>query len=310
MHSKKIHQFVQRFCEGKIISFNKLSKNQALSYYVVNLPLKKLIVIVYESPNVDIDFLNQTNQYFISLGFPFPKLLATKKFERQTVAITSYCEGSPTRNWGLDEYREVGFMLGAIHKSSTNFTYENDSLPLSDEVAQNFETIKSNLPKELFGLEKKIDQMKTRMPNNLPNGFVHGDLWEKNVIFNNGKITGISGIFNFRYDVLLLDLTRVIKNFIFIKDTSLLDHYLASYEIINPLSIEERENLPLFTELVLAKTILEHIDRAEKDQAHKQFHLKSAALNYIKLQETKTFFDKNTSYSKIHQHPQNAKVFS
>lgn len=299
MTTKKIQNIIQESTKEEIVNCNRITKNFEQTCYHVETKKDEFIAIHYNAILKNEALILEANKIYSHLGFPFTKILKIKHINGKTLLLTTFCSGKQIKEWNHADYKNVGFLLSAIHKSIAKIPYKEKTLPLIDELSNRYLESEEFFPGELTSLSKKITLLQNNWPIDLPKGFIHSEICQKNVLFEDKNVSGITNILSYRYDTLLLDITKILTNFILKEDLNKLESFITSYEIFNPLSEKELEALPLLTETKIIENIIDQIEKSHKEKQTKQFHLKCAALNFIKLEKTKTFFAKNSNFSKL-----------
>ncbi|MBS0585132.1 MAG: phosphotransferase [Verrucomicrobia bacterium] len=195
--------------------------------------------------------------YFVEKGCPFPPLLFVGPLEGRLSFITHYAEGKVHTTWQEKDLEEVGFFLGTFHKISETSPYKIPSLPYATSLYNEYLEIKEKLPKEFFALHKAVEGLHDSWPDHLPKGILHTDIWQKNVLFEETKISSILNFIHPSYDLFLLDIAKVLKTIFFRENKeALFSTFLTAYQMLRPLSQEELNHLDLAISSTQISTIL------------------------------------------------------
>lgn len=233
----------------------------------------------------DLSFLKKTTTYLGKENLPFSTLLSYDHTKTGYRGVWTLCEGRVKGNWTEKEYALFGTFLGKMHKAAGK--YKEKTLlrpPIIFSLRERFELIKEYLPATFDTIEALLLTIEQKWPLYLPTGLVHTDLFPSNILFKQSGVSGILQNHNMQIDILLYDLTSVIKSLYFSNTDSLEKKEVAffkNYTDICPLSEEEVRALPVLT---AAKLLLNTITLLEKHfhtSEFKDMHLNSAAITLV-----------------------------
>jgi Ser/Thr protein kinase RdoA (MazF antagonist) len=227
-------------------------------------------------------FIEKAASYFSSKGFPIPKILARGTILNQTAVISEELIGKVNPEFNEFDYHKIGFFLANLHKASEEFSSISPTLPFIWNLSSLFLALKDSIPKEFFHLEKEIYLIEETWPKNIPKGFIHGDLWHKNILYSDNEITGVLE-FNPSYEPYILDIANLSKG-IFHEKPLFMKALLEGYEIVRPLSIDETTYLPLMVYAKTIKTILVLLEKSLVSVKRKDEFQTYAYLGLLKLE--------------------------
>ncbi|MDC0226617.1 fructosamine kinase family protein [Alphaproteobacteria bacterium] len=176
-------EFVAKYYINKKDSFNSiLSEGYSLSY-LSNKLLKIFPSIKFFSNEVLITKFKKNNNIKKN---NYQKILATEVLKLHRITNDKYGFEFDAQIGGLRQLNEFNY-------SWINFFREKR---LGDIF--NLITKTNIMPKEInCKIEKLLKNLENRIPSNPKPRLLHGDLWEGNILFNNGKLVGLidPGIF-------------------------------------------------------------------------------------------------------------------
>ena len=169
--------FIAKYYEFNNIGFNSI-KSEANSLTFLQKALPKLFPkIKFKSDNlIIIDFIKHNNikktDYQITLAKELLKL--------HSISNNKYGFNFDTQTGGLKQPNELGSnWVKFFLEKRLNMIYEkiNQKKPLPKLTNKKIELLMKNISDYL--------------PNNPKISLLHGDLWEGNILFNNGKLVGL-----------------------------------------------------------------------------------------------------------------------
>lgn len=167
--------------------------------------------------------------------------------------IITFLDGLEIRKIERDHCFEVGKVLGAFHNNSQDFTLSRqNSLELKDwrPLFMRSQARADEVQEGLSSLIlQELDFLEKHMPQDLPKGVIHADLFTDNVFFLQNRLSGIIDFYFACNDMLVYDLAICLNAWCFETPTSF--NYargasmIAGYQSVRPLSVQEKAALPL-----------------------------------------------------------------
>ncbi len=267
-----------------IKSISKGIESQTFSLITEN---SSYILTLFETDDHNLTQMQNISHFFTSRGFPVPKIVATCEVSNKKSIISSHLTGKVKSDWTIDDYEAIGFLLGNIHKSASAIPKMISNTPFIWQLSTSFYQIQKQIPKEFQRLEQEIILLEESWPLNLPKGFIHGDLWHKNVLFEGANITGLLD-FKPSYEPYILDLANLIKK-IPQTNTNFREALLSGYELSRPLSLEENQSLDLLVYSKILATILYLLNKSLYYPNRKDEFQTYAYLGLLKLDSIASF---------------------
>lgn len=209
LRSQNISSLLKSYDLGRLLDFQVMDGGQANSSAIISTDQGKYVLSVCdEKSENEVKLLTSTLEHLNSHGFRTSRLIKTKKaadyidYRGKPVFIKEYIKGEVETPLSPEMLFQVGRELAKLHR-----------LP-----------IPSNLPEQFsYGIEKfgevtsrddeypvwlrdKTRQLQRCLNNDLPRGFVHGDLFYDNILFSRGNLTALLDFEEACHYFLLFDL--------------------------------------------------------------------------------------------------------
>lgn len=177
----------------------------------------------------------------------------------KTALLTSFLKGSCVEkpDIGVEHCRSLGRTVARMHGTGERFglTRRNrEGIPFLKNLADKIRTREDAADKLQPGFLKPIDEefrwLETYIPQDLPHGALHADIFPDNVFFSGTDVTGIIDFYYACTATLIYDLAIVANAWCFDeKNVFFEDRFIAlvkAYEAIRPLSGRERAAFHIF----------------------------------------------------------------
>lgn len=246
------------------VGFNNLTN-------IINAQEGKFFQKVYQRLNRDeILRILSVKQYLSKSGFPVSIPLKNKKgeylseFQGRPSVLFNFLPGKVKYHLLSNELQEVGGTLARFHLCIQNYPHLEDFVTLGkdynstqwyDHNISILERLGTTESKEIIA---KYAQLKEQKPkdldlNILPLSLLHWDFRDENVLFQDGRITGITDFECMCYDNRIYDLIFSVLGFCL--PTPELDHtgmktIMDSYASVSPLEEKEILNFPYLLKLM------------------------------------------------------------
>ncbi len=209
--------------------------------------------------------------YFYENHLPIPKIynsLAGNLYE-QTVDGTPYmvmacAPGVSPRDFTPDMASQVAKVMGVMHVLSPHLIYPQERTWPGTIISLAYDRSKQHLIR--FGgrtddasrmiqsvMRSFLAVVDSADLTSLPMGAIHGDIMFENIMFEDGKLTGIFDFDDYRYSYFLEDIAKSLlfafeseHDCMFGSDGGNVGPFLSAYESERKLSEQERSLLPVF----------------------------------------------------------------
>jgi homoserine kinase type II len=197
------------------------------------------------------------------------------KTPRGNVVLYEYIEGEePKPNTNTVKEAARATALLSIIPNWESLEQENPcGSTLCREVMTNLNTASEDL-QELVEFFKKEDAFfNGKIGNNLPRGFVHGDMFPDNTKFKGDKLLAVLDFEEICTDELLFDIAATINGFCFannVLDLKLVDVFIEEYEKIRKLTQEEKNHLMIYIRWIGHIMMAWHLSNLLKERDEKK----------------------------------------
>jgi homoserine kinase type II len=281
IRKEDIQHILEKNGLGLLRYLKPISKGVESSTYSLITEKETFVLTLFDADYVDLSNLKEITNHFCGMGFPFAQILATTYIQTRPALLSTHLPGKVKINLDESDYREIGFFLGNFHKCSDFYKPTNQSLPFIWQFSDIFYEIKSNIPNEFHKLEQEIFFLEEKWPHELPKGIIHGDIWPKNILFQEDSISGVLD-FNPTYDPYIIDLANILKGIP--KDkTPLQESLIRGYELARPLTTVEFESLDVVIYAKMLASILYLLEKSILFPKRRDQFQTYALLNLLKL---------------------------
>ena len=256
----EIENFVKTYEVGKLNSYDEIVEGIENTNYKIICNGNPYVLTIFEKrvKEEDIPFFINLKLFLNNNNFKCPKPIKNKNgkiinsIRNKKAVIISFIEGEKINSPNYNECFEVGKMIGNLHNITVNFNQKrNNSLDIAGlkKIFYKCEKTNNNDFAEIFILLKnEIAFLEKSLPNNLPSGIVHADLFKDNIFFKNEKITGVIDFYFSCYHFLLYDISIVINDWCFENNGNVFikDFYKAIFKGYNESRSLNNEELKYF----------------------------------------------------------------
>lgn len=245
------------------------------------------ILITYKDQMTlkNLTYLKKATNFLSLKNLPFSKLLTFDRSPSGYRGVWSYCEGRNRQKWSIDDYRALGSFLGKFHQSAKDFNESSpQKLPLVITLREKYEELKEYIPESFDQINPLIETIENNWPLYLTTGLVHTDLFSNNILFKNSEVSGILQNHDLQIDILLYDLTPVIKSLYFSECENMKEKEKAFFDAYTQTSPIKREELLALPTLTAAKFVFNALNLIEShlnDSVYQEAHLNAAAISLV-----------------------------
>ena len=273
---ENLNTFLKDYNLKEVQSFEGINEGIQNTNYIIKIDTKDFILTIYENINRidDLDFFLSLMNYLSSKGIKCPIPIENSKsnyvgeIKSKPAALLTFLDGKSTLNIKKDHTFEVGKVLAEMHLYTKDFPLEK----INDLSVDGWEKLliknKYKIDKFEKNLYKKIEDkifiIRKKWPKDLPSGVIHADLFPDNVLFRNGKVSGLIDFYFSCTDYFTYDLCICINAWCFNYKNEfqidLFQNLLKGYQSIRKLEEEEINVIPLLCHASSLRFLLTRID--------------------------------------------------
>ncbi len=255
---------------GELKSALGITKGVENSNYILtsinNNSEEKYIATIYEKrvDPQDIPFFLNLMGHLAKQNIPCPSPIKAKdgnyirNINNKKLAIFNFLPGHELEKINEENCFAIGKLLASIHLAGKNFNQNRHNTMGFSAWQDMFLKIKDKADNIRNGLANEIKQALDFVTKNWPSSsaleyaIIHGDLFPDNVLFQNGKISGVIDFYFACNDYLAYDIAISINAWCFDQETQIkysktkADSLIKGYETVRKLSDQEKEKMPIF----------------------------------------------------------------
>jgi homoserine kinase type II len=253
--------FLAQYDIGHATSLKGIAEGVENSNYVLTTERGTFMLTLYEKrvDPKDLPFFLGLMDHLAARGIPCPTPIhgrdgqALRTLAGRPAAMTTFLHGLWPRRIEVAHCGPVGEAMARFHLAADGFAPRRPNAlsvagwrPLFDGSKSRAHEVMPGLTDELAA---ELDLFERDWPRDLPAGVIHADLFQDNVFFLDGRLSGIFDFYFACNDLLAYDVAICLNAWCFEPDKSFnvtkARALLAGYQRVRPLSDAERAALPL-----------------------------------------------------------------
>jgi homoserine kinase type II len=253
--------FLDQYDLGELVSLSGIAEGVENTNYRLVTTAGTFALTLYEKrvKQEDLPYYLGLMEHLAARGFPAPRTRRDRQghlsgtLNGRPAAIVDWLSGAWLRDPDLDEVRRAGATLAELHLAAADFPL---TLPnalsvigwvrLAERCAERAEGESARM---LAVLAAEIDRLRRDWPTGLPSGPIHADFFPDNVLFENGRVTGVIDYYFACNDAWAYDMAVTINAWSFTPDGRpepvLSAALIEGYESVRKLERAEIEAMPL-----------------------------------------------------------------
>ena len=251
--SKEITKFAKVYSLGKIIKIYPMTGGYRTNYFVQNKTQKYILTICDYKTRQQTLTLTNLLIYLHKHHFQTKQVISSKDHEYvlehngKPVYLTTFLEGEIVKRPTLQFIEHLGSRIALLHDIPCP-----DNIPTSNPYGLSYldEVTSSDIDHPYIEwLKTKLDYIEALIPDQLPTGLVHGDIFPDNIIQKNGNLVAIIDFEDVSNYHLIFDLGMAITGLLTldkIVDMSYTKALIKGYQEVKSLTPIEIESLSLF----------------------------------------------------------------
>jgi homoserine kinase type II len=246
---------------GELLSCKGIAEGVENTNYLIHATAGYFILTLYEKrvDPADLPFFIALMEHLADRGLTCPLPVKTRAgsalgtLAGRPAAIVTFLDGMSVRRPGVEHCGEVGAALARLHLASADFAMTRPNAlsvggwrPLAKRAGYRADSVAPGLGALIA---EELDVVEAGWPKGLPEGVIHADLFPDNVFFLGNRLSGLIDFYFACTDTLAYDIAVCLNAWCFEPDASFNvtkgRALLQRYEAVRPLSVAEREALPL-----------------------------------------------------------------
>jgi homoserine kinase type II len=253
--------FMAGYDLGAVTSVKGIAEGVENSNYLLATERGQFILTLYEKrvDPADLPFFLGLMEHLAGRGLSCPLPVhdrngsALGRLADRPAAIVTFLTGMWVRRAKAEHCAQVGEALAQLHVAGNGFRLTRPNAlsvsgwrPLYEQCGGRADEVLPGLGAEI---EHELGFLEANWPRNLPEGIIHADLFQDNVFFLGGRLSGLIDFYFACTDTLAYDVAVCLNAWCFEPDHSYNvtkgRNLLASYIAARPLSGAELDALPL-----------------------------------------------------------------
>ncbi len=266
-----LEDFLAGYSLGYLVSFSGIEAGIENTNYRIKTTEGEFILTIFESlTDKELpDFLNLLKQ-LSQKKLPVPQPQVNKKGDllnqlKQKPAVIFNClPGTSVENPDNKQCSEIGIYLAKLHFLTKNSDFYQQNVKNIKGCKSVYQAIKLYLSNDDIKLidSELAFQTAYSLPD-LPKGIIHADLFKDNVLFDQGKVSGIVDFYNACYDTFLFDIAVTCNDWCVEKakiNQQQFQALLSGYNSVRVMSEDEIKHLPIFLRLTALRFWLSRLE--------------------------------------------------
>jgi homoserine kinase type II len=258
---EEFEAFMAGYDLGPVLSVKGIAEGVENSNYLLATGSGQYILTLYEKrvePD-DLPFFLGLMEHLADRGISCPLPVhdrggkSLNRLAGRPAAIVTFLSGMWVRRPKAEHCGQVGSALARLHLAGKGFALERRNAlsvagwrPLYEQCGGRADEVQIGLGSEI---ERELAFIEGHWPKGLPEGVIHADLFQDNVFFLGGKLSGLIDFYFACNDMLAYDVAVCLNAWCFEADGSLnvtkARALLSGYGGVRPFSRTEVDALPL-----------------------------------------------------------------
>lgn len=253
----EMSRLLENYDIGRLQSLQGIAQGITNSNYFLDTDKGSYVLTVFEAlTQKELPFFLKLKKHLSMHGVACPIPLAQRNgnldayLMGKPACIVSRLDGHDTSYPTIEQCFYTGVMLAKMHVAGTSFGEHMNNPRHAAWWKESADKLLSFLDKEdMTLLIEEIDFLAKHTDTHLPHGIIHADLFKDNVLLNGNRVAGFIDFYyacygSFVYDIAIAvnDWARTAEN---VLDKDLQDAFMRGYETVRPLSVMERDYLPI-----------------------------------------------------------------
>ena len=256
-----LNSFLAAYDIGEILSFAGIAEGVENSNYLLRTTKANFILTLYEK-RVDVDdlpFFIELMTHLSAAGMNCPLPVAARegqilhKLAGRPCAVFSFLDGTFSRIPNRAKCHALGASLAELHVKAKGLSRHRANalgptswIPLLHSIGSDANILAEGMQQTIT---KRLEQILSDWPSDLPDGIIHADLFPNNVLFVGDRLTGLIDFYFACEDILAYDIGICLNSWCFETDGSFnltkSRALIQGYESVRRLSVAEKQAIPV-----------------------------------------------------------------
>jgi homoserine kinase type II len=253
---EQLGAWLKRFSIGTLVSLEGVPAGIENTNYFVTTTQGRFVLTLFEKLTArELPFYLRLMSHLSGHGIPCPNPIANRagrqlgRLNGKPAALVSFLPGKDVPAPTAAQCAQAGAMLANIHAAGASFPGRMDNPRGARWWTSVMPRIARLLGKEDAALLREEVRFQARQRlRGLPRGAIHADLFRDNVLFENGRISGVIDFYFACTGALLYDVAITVNDWCVLEggglDDGLLAALLDAYGRVRPFSAAERAAWP------------------------------------------------------------------
>ncbi len=273
-----LKQFLSRYDVGALVSYEGIEQGVSNTNYFVTTDKARYVLTLFEPHRVlesDIPFFLDYSTTLEKSGIPCPETMEQKDGKTLSIlcsrpaALFSVLEGDGGSLSMLTPAlcEKAGAMLGKMHLAAAGIAGQapnHFSLPRWKEWVSSIGQEMNTIHPGLYDFARAEMLWAEKFWPDLPKGAIHADYFPDNVFFKNDAVSGVIDFHFVCTDMFAYDLAIALNAWSFDTGNNFkrdrFDAFLRGYNSVRPLSLQERNALPMLVRAAALRFLLSRIE--------------------------------------------------
>lgn len=215
---------------GTALSFKGIAEGVENSNFYLQTDKAAFILTLYEKRvrEADLPFFLGLLEHLSSRGIACPLPVRNvngeqwSKLNRRPAALLTFLNGLSLRRPEVEHCAEAGVALAALHAAGADFPLRRPNAlgaaswpKLARSLLNQADGVQTGLRRLI---EEAVERIGHHWPHDLPSGVIHADLFPDNVLFMDGKVSGLIDFYFACNDALAYDVAVMLNAWCFESD--------------------------------------------------------------------------------------------
>lgn len=248
--------WLRNYAVGRLVDLQGISAGVQNSNFFVTTTLGRYVLTLFEAiPRAELPFYLHLMAHLARHGLPVPAPIADRDNEylgilaERPAVLVMRLSGRSEMNPGADHCARVGAMLAGLHLAGLSYGRRQDNPRGAAWRAETAVAVRPFLAADEQGeLDAELAFQATAIPDDLPRGVIHADLFRDNVLWDGEHVGGVIDFYFAGIDALLFDVAVTVNDWCATPagelDPARTRALLSAYDAERPFTAAERAAWP------------------------------------------------------------------